>query len=205
MFTALPTPLPFLDDKRLVILGTADATRLPTLPNVPTLAEAGLPGFEFSAWAALLAPAGTPPEIIDRLNAAANAALSDPEVHKQLTALGYEVVGGPPSALAALIERDYQAKGDILRAANIHADSAARRGYPPGRTAGRGPRRRQPHHAARHAGHGCEAVEQRHHHHRPGRRDRVGRPGCRRHRRRRAPGRAGRYQLDPAGVAALFP
>jgi len=43
-------------------------------------------------------------------------------VHKQLTALGYEVVGGPPSALAALIERDYQAKGDILRAANIHAD-----------------------------------------------------------------------------------
>lgn len=125
MFTALPTPLPFLDDKRLVILGTADATRLPTLPNVPTLAEAGLPGFEFSAWAALLAPAGTPPEIIDRLNAAANAALSDPEVHKQLTALGYEVVGGPPSALAALIERDYQAKGDILRAANIHADSAA--------------------------------------------------------------------------------
>jgi len=122
MFIALPTPLPFLDDKRLVILGTADATRLPTLPNVPTLAEAGLPGFEFSAWAALLAPAGTPPEIIDRLNAAANAALSDPEVHKQLTALGYEVVGGPPSALAALIERDYQAKGDILRAANIHAD-----------------------------------------------------------------------------------
>ncbi|MDT7951569.1 MAG: tripartite tricarboxylate transporter substrate binding protein [Acetobacteraceae bacterium] len=122
MFTALPTPLPFLDDKRLVILGIADPARLPTLPNVPTLAEAGLPGFAFSAWGALLVPAGTPPAIIDKLNAAANQALADPEVKKQLTDLGYEVVGGPPSALKTLIDEDFKAKGDILRAANIHAD-----------------------------------------------------------------------------------
>ena len=122
MFTALPTPLPFLDDKRLVILGIADLARLPTLPNVPTLSEAGLPGFQFSAWGALLAPAGTPPAIIDKLNAAANTALADPEVRKQLTDLGYEIVGGPPSVLKTLIEQDFTAKGDILRAANIHAD-----------------------------------------------------------------------------------
>ena len=83
MFTALPTPLPFLDDKRLIILGIADPARLPTLPTIPTLAEAGLPGFEFLAWGALLAPAGTPPAIIDTLNAAANQALADPEVKQQ--------------------------------------------------------------------------------------------------------------------------
>ncbi|MDP9096404.1 MAG: tripartite tricarboxylate transporter substrate-binding protein [Pseudomonadota bacterium] len=122
MFTALPNPLPFLDDNRLIILGIADPARLPTLPNIPTLAEAGLAGFTFSAWGALLAPAGTPPEIIDKLNKAANAALGDPEVQKQLTELGYEVVGGTPEALKAVIEQDYRAKGDLLRAANIHAD-----------------------------------------------------------------------------------
>jgi len=116
MFTALPTPLPFLADHRLTILGVADPKRLPTLPDTPTLAESGLPGFEFTAWGALLAPAGTPPEIVAKLNAAANAALTDPEVAHQLVDLGYEVVGGPPTA------QDYQAKGDILRAANIHSE-----------------------------------------------------------------------------------
>ena len=122
MFTALPTPLPFLADHRLTILGVADPKRLPTLPDTPTLAESGLPGFEFTAWGALLAPAGTPPEIVAKLNAAANAALADPEVVKQLGDLGYEVVGGPPATLQALIAQDYQAKGDILRAANIHSE-----------------------------------------------------------------------------------
>jgi tripartite-type tricarboxylate transporter receptor subunit TctC len=122
MFTALPNPLPFLDDNRLIILGIADLARLPTLPNVPTLSEAGLPGFTFSAWGALLVPAGTPAAIIDKLNAAANTALADPEVRKQLTELGYEIVGGSPSDLKTLIDQDYTAKGDILRAANIHAD-----------------------------------------------------------------------------------
>ena len=122
MFTALPTPLPFLADKRLLILGVADQQRLPTLPDTPTLSEAGLKGFEFLAWGALLAPAGTPKPVIDKLNAAANEALADPAVKKQLVDLGYEVVGGSPDQLQALIAQDYQAKGDILRAANIHAD-----------------------------------------------------------------------------------
>ena len=122
MFTALPTPLPFLADHRLVILGVADAHRLASLPDTPTIAEGGVPGFEFTAWGALLAPAGTPAAIVAKLNAAANQALADPEVTKQLTGLGYEVVGGTPDALKALIAQDYQAKGDILRAANIHSD-----------------------------------------------------------------------------------
>jgi tripartite-type tricarboxylate transporter receptor subunit TctC len=122
MFTALPTPLPFLADDRLVMLGVADPQRLPTLPAIPTIAEGGLPGFEYIGWCALLAPAGTPAPIVAKLNAAANDALADPGVTKQLSDLGYEVVGGTPDSLKALIAQDYQAKGDILRAANIHAD-----------------------------------------------------------------------------------
>ena len=120
MFTALPTPLPFLDGGRLTILGVADAQRLPTLPDVPTIAEAGLPGFEFLAWGALLAPAGTPAPVVAKLHDAAATALQDPTVRKQLTDLGYEVVGGTPEQLGALIAADFDAKGKLLRDANIH-------------------------------------------------------------------------------------
>ncbi len=120
MFTALPTPLPFLDGKRLTILGVADPQRLPTLPDVPTLAEAGLPGFEFLAWGALLAPAGTPAPVVATLHDAAVTALQDPAVRKQLTDLGYEVVGSTPDQLGALIAADYDAKGKLLRDAGIH-------------------------------------------------------------------------------------
>ena len=122
MFTALPTPLPFLGDKRLLVLGTADRKRLPTIPDAPTLDEAGLPGFEFTAWGALLAPAKTPPAIIAKLNAAANQALADPEIRRRLEQLGYEVVGGTPEQLRALIASDYDAKGELLRAANIQSE-----------------------------------------------------------------------------------
>ena len=122
MFTALPTPLPFLASHQLKILGIPDLQRLPTLPDIPTLAEQGLPGFTFTAWGALLAPAGTPGPIVAKLHDAALAALNDPVIHKQLTDLGYEVVGGTPDELKALIAEDYDAKGKLLRAANIHAD-----------------------------------------------------------------------------------
>ena len=122
MFTALPTPLPFLGDGRLIILGMADLQRQPSLPGTPTIAEGGLPGFEFSAWGALLAPAGTPAPIVAQLNAAANQALADPAVHKQLTELGYEVVGGTADLLKTLIAKDFDAKRELLHDAGIHSD-----------------------------------------------------------------------------------
>jgi tripartite-type tricarboxylate transporter receptor subunit TctC len=121
-FTALPNPLPFLDDHRLTILGVADRERLPAVPKAPTIIEAGVAGFEFYAWGALLAPAKTPPDIIAKLHDAAAQALEDAEVKKRLVDLGYEVVGGTPEQLQALIAEDFQAKGKLLREADIHAD-----------------------------------------------------------------------------------
>ncbi len=122
MFTALPTPLPFIAAHKLTILGTADLHRSATLPDVPTIAEQGLPGFEFLAWGALLAPPGTPAPIVAKLQQAAAAALADPAIHKQLTDFGYDVVGGSSDELKALIAKDYAQKKDLLLAANIHAD-----------------------------------------------------------------------------------
>ncbi|GAC1331395.1 MAG: tripartite tricarboxylate transporter substrate binding protein [Beijerinckiaceae bacterium] len=122
MFTALPTPLQFLGSGQLKILGMADKARLPTLPDTPTIAEGGLPGFEFYAWGALLAPAFAPAAVIEKLNAAAVASLHDPKVQKQLTDLGYEIVGSSPDELKALLETDYNEKGAILREANIHVE-----------------------------------------------------------------------------------
>lgn len=122
MFVAFPSPLPFRASHQLDIIGTGDLTRLAATPDVPSIAEQGLPGFEFLAWGALLAPKGTPPEIIARLNAAATEAMADPAINKQLTDLGYEVAGGTPEALGRLIAADFDTKGALLRAANIHAD-----------------------------------------------------------------------------------
>ncbi len=122
MFDALPGPLPFLADDRLRILGVGDDKRMSTLPNTPTIAEQGLPGFQFYAWAALLAPKGTPADIVARLNSAAVTALHDPKIEKQLTDLGYEVIAGTPGELKTLIAQDFDQKGKLLKEADIHAD-----------------------------------------------------------------------------------
>lgn len=122
MWIALPAPLQLYADHQLKILATGDRTRLAVLPDVPTADESGLPGFEFIAWAALMAPKGTPDAIVARLNAAAVEALHDPAINKQLTDLGYEVVGSTPDALKTILAADYEQKAALLKAANIHAD-----------------------------------------------------------------------------------
>ncbi len=120
MFTALSTVTSLLPDGRLRVLGTTTASRLPQLPDVPTLAEAGVPGFAFATWAALMLPLKTPPEIAAKLNAAALATLKDPAVHDRLVELGFEVGGGTPEELTAYMRREYARTGDLIRAANIH-------------------------------------------------------------------------------------
>jgi tripartite-type tricarboxylate transporter receptor subunit TctC len=72
----------FVETKKLKALGVTTATRVPTLPEVPTMAEAGIPGYQFAAWSGLFAPAGTPPEIVQKLNSAFLEALKGPEADK---------------------------------------------------------------------------------------------------------------------------
>jgi tripartite-type tricarboxylate transporter receptor subunit TctC len=122
MFTALSTVTSLLPDGRLRVLASTTPERLPQLPNVPTLAESGMPGFNFATWAALMLPPRTPPEIVAKLNAAALSALKEPAVHDRLIELGFAVGGGTPEQLTAYMREEYTRTGDLIRAANIHAE-----------------------------------------------------------------------------------
>ena len=104
---------------QLSALAIASARRWPGLPNVPTVSEAGLPGFEASVWYALMAPAGTPAEIVARLNAEANAYLATDEAREMFAKLGAEPAGGSPGDAAAFIRAELDKWGPIVRDANI--------------------------------------------------------------------------------------
>ena len=100
---------------KLRALAIAGANRWPALPHVPTASESGLPGFEASVWYALLAPAGTPPN----LNAASNAFLATPRAKEIFDNLGIEMAGGSPDDLKAFVEAEIAKWRPIIKAANI--------------------------------------------------------------------------------------
>jgi len=113
---------PHIDSKRLRALAVTTSKRSPDLPNVPTVAESGFPGFEAPAWWAVLAPAKTPPEIIKRMNEALNRALKDPEVAKKLDAQGIDVVGGTPEAARSFINQQIDTWAKVVKDNNIKPD-----------------------------------------------------------------------------------
>jgi 2-methylaconitate cis-trans-isomerase PrpF/tripartite-type tricarboxylate transporter receptor subunit TctC len=104
MFPSLFTALPYLRSGRLRALAVAGPARLPSLPDVPTLAEAGVSDLELTQWYALFAPAGTPDAIVARLNAALNAVLDDPETVARIDADGAQVRTSTPAELRRMVE-----------------------------------------------------------------------------------------------------
>lgn len=106
MFANLPPALPLITDGRVRPLAVTTPQRIPALPQLPTVAESGAPGFEATLWFAIYAPAGTPPEIVQRLNREFAAALADSAIHDKLLAQGYVVHGGTPQNLAAYLRSE---------------------------------------------------------------------------------------------------
>jgi tripartite-type tricarboxylate transporter receptor subunit TctC len=101
-------------------LAVTSPARTPLLPNVPSADEAGVKGFDVRTWAGLLAPKGTPPAIIKRLNAAVQEALADPQTKAALeTAIGGEVQGSTPAEMRALIQSQIEKWADVIKTANI--------------------------------------------------------------------------------------
>jgi tripartite-type tricarboxylate transporter receptor subunit TctC len=103
-------------------LGVTTAVRSPVLPDVPTIAEAGLPGFDTGVWWGLLGPGGLPPDITAKLAKDCVAAVNSPAVKARLIALGATPVGSSPEQFAALIRADYEKWGPIIKAAGIRGE-----------------------------------------------------------------------------------
>lgn len=113
---------PHIDNKRMRPLAVTTSKRSPQLPDVPTLAESGIAGFEAPAWWAILAPARTPPEILQRMNEEVNKALRNPEVAQKLAAQGIELAGGSSEAARAFIDKQMDIWAKVVKDNNIKAD-----------------------------------------------------------------------------------
>ena len=111
----LPTALPHIQAGRVKALAVFSAKRVSVLPDVPTMVEAGYKDMVTDSWTAFYAPAGTPPEIIAKLNAAAVAAVRDPQVVEKLTKLSAVPVGSTPAELDALTRLEYERWGTLIR------------------------------------------------------------------------------------------
>ncbi|MEO7405337.1 MAG: tripartite tricarboxylate transporter substrate-binding protein, partial [Burkholderiales bacterium] len=121
-FAQTSTAIPQIRGKKLKALGLASPQRSAALPDLPTVAEQGLAGFEAVSWYALMAPAGTPTEIIAKLSTEVNRILQLPDVRDRLTGLGATPAGGTPEALAAMIRAESARLAPIIKAAKILAE-----------------------------------------------------------------------------------
>ena len=113
---------PHIDSGRMRPLAVTTSKRAADLPNVPTIAENGYPGFEAPAWWAVLAPAKTPPEIVKRMNEELNKVLKNPEVAKKLDAQGIDIMGGSPAQAGAFIDKQMNIRAKVVKDNGIKAD-----------------------------------------------------------------------------------
>ncbi|MDO8278028.1 MAG: tripartite tricarboxylate transporter substrate binding protein [Burkholderiaceae bacterium] len=122
MFGNIPAALPFIKQGQLKVLAVTSPRRSSALPDVPTVAESGLPGFNVVSWVGMFAPAGTPKAITDRLNEAMEKAWATPEGQKLLASLAFDLVKGSPAELSRFMENETNRWGKLIREANIKVD-----------------------------------------------------------------------------------
>ena len=122
MFADVATTLPQIREHKVKGLAVSSAQRSPLAPDLPTVAEAGVPGYELTAWAAAFVPAKTPKPVIDRLHAAFDAALADTAVREALLRAGIEPVTSTPDALRTFVASEIKKWADIVKAAGIQPE-----------------------------------------------------------------------------------
>jgi tripartite-type tricarboxylate transporter receptor subunit TctC len=122
MFAQTSSAMPFIRSGKLKAIGLASAQRSAALPDVPTIAEQGFPGFQAVSWYALMAPAGTPKQIVDKLNEQMNQLLAKPETRERFAALGMEPGNGTPEQLANRIAAETTQWMEVVRKRNLKVD-----------------------------------------------------------------------------------
>jgi tripartite-type tricarboxylate transporter receptor subunit TctC len=122
LFTVEPALLPLIQGKRIKLLAATSLKRTEGLKDLPTVVEAGYPGFEALAWNGLFAPAGTPAEVVNRINADVNAVMKEPAVREQLAKQGLIVGGGTPAEFKAFIDSEAAKWGAIIKKVGITID-----------------------------------------------------------------------------------
>jgi tripartite-type tricarboxylate transporter receptor subunit TctC len=115
----MPPYLPQVKAGKIRALAVSTAKRSPAVPDIPTIAEAGVPGYDSGAWFGLLAPAGTPKGIVNRLAAETQRILKLPDVHERIAALGAEPVGSTPEQFAAHIKSEIAKWAKVIKEANV--------------------------------------------------------------------------------------
>jgi tripartite-type tricarboxylate transporter receptor subunit TctC len=121
-FGAVSIVLPYIKDGRMRALGVPSAVRSPLLPAVPTVAEAGVPGFEWRTWASFVLPLATPNTIVERLNAEMVKAVNSPDVREKLIAQGLEPIGSKPEMVTQWTQDGLKRMRDIVQRAKIQAE-----------------------------------------------------------------------------------
>ena len=121
MFNVLPSSLPYIVDGRLRALAVTGSVRASSLPDVPNMIEAGVPGYTVTTWNGILAPAGTPRPIIDKLNGVFVQAIESPEVQAAFARIGQESLTSTPEEFAALLKSETEKWSRVIEKANIQA------------------------------------------------------------------------------------
>jgi tripartite-type tricarboxylate transporter receptor subunit TctC len=114
-FAGVPNVLPNLGSGKLRALAVSTKKRYAELPDVPTIAEAGVPGFDATIWLGLLAPPGTPREVVNKLNAAVTSVLSGAEARKLMATAGVDVATSTPEEFGALLQSELERWGKVVR------------------------------------------------------------------------------------------
>jgi tripartite-type tricarboxylate transporter receptor subunit TctC len=122
MFDNIPSSLPHIKSGRLRAIATTGAKRDPALPDLPTIAEAGVKGYESGVWFGIMVPAATPRDIVMKLNTAAVQATKAPEFVKRMTDLGYNIIPGSPEQMATMLKEELARWAPIVKASGAKVD-----------------------------------------------------------------------------------
>ena len=122
LFTSVPAAVHHLKARRLIGLGVSSSTRDPAVPDIPTIAEAGVAGYEFYDWQGVVAPAGTPRAAINRVQQELVKALAVPEIRTKIAGVGARTIGSTPEELGAFIKKELETWSVVVKATGIRMD-----------------------------------------------------------------------------------